>query len=153
MARGTVKWFNSQKGYGFIQPQGGGRDVFVHISAVEKAGLTNLSEGQTVETRRSPIEAGPRRKISKFNVEVCLGAAPTTRNSVTNLSLRGKGSGRAAVISCSAAPAYETVCPCPVPQEDDATVSSLRRSRLVLGFRGGAAPNSWSSAARETARP
>ena len=50
MARGTVKWFNSQKGYGFIQPQGsGGRDVFVHISAVEKAGLSSLNEGQIVE--------------------------------------------------------------------------------------------------------
>ena len=49
MARGTVKWFNSQKGYGFIQPQGGGQDVFVHISAVEKAGLGTLNEGQQVE--------------------------------------------------------------------------------------------------------
>ena len=49
MARGTVKWFNSQKGYGFIQPQGGGKDVFVHISAVEKAGLPGLNEGQVVE--------------------------------------------------------------------------------------------------------
>ena len=50
MARGTVKWFNSQKGYGFIQPQGGGgKDVFVHISAVEKAGLSSLNEGQIVE--------------------------------------------------------------------------------------------------------
>ena len=48
MARGTVKWFNSQKGYGFIQPQGGGKDVFVHISAVEKAGLSNLNEGAKV---------------------------------------------------------------------------------------------------------
>jgi cold shock protein len=49
MARGTVKWFNSQKGYGFIQPEDGGRDVFVHISAVERAGLPGLNEGQTVE--------------------------------------------------------------------------------------------------------
>ncbi len=49
MATGTVKWFNSQKGYGFIQPQGGGGDVFVHISAVERAGLTSLNEGQTVQ--------------------------------------------------------------------------------------------------------
>jgi cold shock protein len=47
--RGTVKWFNSQKGYGFIQPQSGGKDVFVHISAVEKAGLTGLNERQIVE--------------------------------------------------------------------------------------------------------
>ena len=49
MATGTVKWFNATKGYGFIQPQGGGRDVFVHISAVERAGLASLNEGQTVE--------------------------------------------------------------------------------------------------------
>jgi cold shock protein len=49
MPKGTVKWFNGQKGYGFIQPQGGGKDVFVHISAVERAGLSSLNEGQTVE--------------------------------------------------------------------------------------------------------
>jgi CspA family cold shock protein len=50
MASGTVKWFNATKGYGFIQPQGGGgRDVFVHISAVERAGLNSLNEGQVVE--------------------------------------------------------------------------------------------------------
>ena len=49
MATGTVKWFNSQKGYGFIQPQSGGKDVFVHISAVERAGLSGLNEGQVVE--------------------------------------------------------------------------------------------------------
>jgi CspA family cold shock protein len=50
MASGTVKWFNPTKGYGFIQPQGGGgRDVFVHISAVERAGLSSLNEGQAVE--------------------------------------------------------------------------------------------------------
>jgi cold shock protein len=49
MPKGTVKWFNSTKGYGFIQPQGGGRDVFVHITAVEKAGLSTLNEGQAIE--------------------------------------------------------------------------------------------------------
>lgn len=48
MANGTVKWFNSQKGYGFIQPAEGGADVFVHISAVEAAGLRGLNEGQQV---------------------------------------------------------------------------------------------------------
>ena len=48
MATGTVKWFNSTKGFGFIQPQEGGKDVFVHISAVERAGLTGLNEGQKV---------------------------------------------------------------------------------------------------------
>lgn len=48
MAQGTVKWFNSQKGYGFIQPDEGGKDVFVHISAVERSGIGSLSDGQRV---------------------------------------------------------------------------------------------------------
>ncbi len=48
MDTGTVKWFNETKGYGFIQPDNGGKDVFVHISAVERAGLRNLVEGQKV---------------------------------------------------------------------------------------------------------
>ena len=58
MSTGTVKWFNSQKGFGFIQPDDGGKDVFVHISAVERAGMSNLNEGQKLsyeitEDRRS----------------------------------------------------------------------------------------------------
>jgi cold shock protein len=58
MANGTVKWFNAQKGFGFIQPDDGGPDVFVHISAVERAGMTDLREGQKlsyeiVQDRRS----------------------------------------------------------------------------------------------------
>jgi len=48
MNTGIVKWFNSQKGFGFIQPSNGGKDVFVHISAVERAGLSTLNEGQNV---------------------------------------------------------------------------------------------------------
>ena len=48
MANGTVKWFNATKGFGFIQPDGGSKDVFVHISAVERAGLTGLADGQKV---------------------------------------------------------------------------------------------------------
>ena len=48
MQKGTVKWFNAEKGYGFIQPANGGKDVFVHISAVERAGLSRLAEGQQV---------------------------------------------------------------------------------------------------------
>jgi CspA family cold shock protein len=48
MASGTVKWFNATKGFGFIQPDGGGKDVFVHISAVERAGMRSLNEGQKI---------------------------------------------------------------------------------------------------------
>ena len=48
MMKGTVKWFNGQKGYGFIEPEGGGKDVFVHISAVERAGMHSLNEGQKI---------------------------------------------------------------------------------------------------------
>ena len=48
MTNGTVKWFNAQKGFGFIQPDGGAADVFVHISAVERAGMSGLNEGQKV---------------------------------------------------------------------------------------------------------
>ena len=56
MAIGTVKWFNAQKGFGFIQPEGGGPDVFVHISAVERAGIGMLQEGQRIsyEEQRDP---------------------------------------------------------------------------------------------------
>jgi cold shock protein len=49
MTTGTVKWFNAQKGFGFIQPDNGGKDAFVHISAVERAGMSSLNEGQKVE--------------------------------------------------------------------------------------------------------
>lgn len=65
MATGIVKWFNSTKGYGFIQPDNGGRDVFVHISAVEKAGLSSLNEGAKVSyevvTDRGKESAGNLR--------------------------------------------------------------------------------------------
>jgi cold shock protein len=66
MARGTVKWFNSQKGYGFLQPQGGGKDVFVHISAVERAGLSSLNEGQAIEYE----EVANKGKTSAENLKV-----------------------------------------------------------------------------------
>jgi cold shock protein len=58
MATGTVKWFNATKGFGFIQPDGGGNDVFVHISAVERAGLSSLAEGQKVSFE---IKVDPKR--------------------------------------------------------------------------------------------
>ena len=56
MSTGTVKWFNAQKGFGFIQPDDGGNDVFVHVSAVERAGMHNLLEGQKIayEVKRNP---------------------------------------------------------------------------------------------------
>jgi cold shock protein len=57
MATGTVKWFNATKGFGFIQPDAGGTDVFVHISAVERAGMRDLNEGQKIGTRLSPTSA------------------------------------------------------------------------------------------------
>jgi CspA family cold shock protein len=49
MATGTVKWFNATKGYGFIQPDDGGKDVFLHVSAVERAGLSNVNEGAKID--------------------------------------------------------------------------------------------------------
>jgi CspA family cold shock protein len=65
MATGTVKWFNATKGYGFIQPEAGGNDVFVHISAVEKAGLRSLNDGQKV----SYEIANERGKSSAVNLQ------------------------------------------------------------------------------------
>lgn len=61
MATGTVKWFNAQKGYGFIQPDDGSKDVFVHISAVEQAGIGHLNEGQKISYE---IESGRNGKSS-----------------------------------------------------------------------------------------
>ncbi len=69
MATGKVKWFNAQKGFGFIEPQDGGTDVFVHISAVERAGLRDLQEGQTlsyeiVQDRRSGRSSADQLKAA-----------------------------------------------------------------------------------------
>ena len=64
MTTGTVKWFNAQKGFGFIQPDNGGDDAFVHISAVERAGMSTLSEGQKVE-----FELVPDRRSGKMSAD------------------------------------------------------------------------------------
>ncbi len=66
MASGTVKWFNATKGYGFIQPDDGSKDVFVHISAVERSSLGTLNEGQKV---RFEIQAGKQGKMSAENLQ------------------------------------------------------------------------------------
>jgi CspA family cold shock protein len=65
MSFGTVKWFNLTKGYGFIQPEDGSKDVFVHISAVERSGLGNLGEGQRIEF---DLERGQQGKSSAVNL-------------------------------------------------------------------------------------
>ena len=67
MATGTVKWFNAAKGYGFIEPEDGSKDVFVHISAVERAGLNSLSEGQKISYELQPGQQG---KSSAENLSV-----------------------------------------------------------------------------------
>jgi cold shock protein len=66
MAIGTVKWFNAQKGYGFIQPEDGSKDVFVHISAVERSGVANLQEGQRLSF---DLERGNQGKTSAVNLQ------------------------------------------------------------------------------------
>ncbi len=66
MSQGTVKWFNSQKGFGFIQPDDGQKDVFVHISAVERSGMGQLNEGQKVSF---DLERGQQGKTSAVNLK------------------------------------------------------------------------------------
>jgi CspA family cold shock protein len=66
MSIGTVKWFNSMKGYGFIQPDDGAKDVFVHISAVEQSGLGSLKEGQKLSF---DLEKGQQGKVSAVNLQ------------------------------------------------------------------------------------
>ncbi len=67
MATGTVKWFNSTKGYGFIEPDDGGKDAFVHISAVERAGIGTLNDGQKVSY---DLQAGQNGKSSAENLSI-----------------------------------------------------------------------------------
>lgn len=67
MPRGTVKWFNADKGFGFIQPEGGAQDVFVHISAVERAGLQTLKDGAAVSYE---LETGRNGKTSAIDLRL-----------------------------------------------------------------------------------
>lgn len=66
MTTGTIKWFNPTKGYGFVQPEDGGKDVFIHISALESAGLTTLQEGQRIEYEL----ASSKGRTSAVNIKV-----------------------------------------------------------------------------------
>jgi len=81
MTTGTVKWFNAQKGYGFIQPEDGSKDVFVHISAVERAGLGSLHEGQKnqlsarARPARKDLGGRPSRRVMRTASAASLGAA------------------------------------------------------------------------------
>jgi cold shock protein len=82
MPKGTVKWFNSQKGYEFIQPSGGAKDVFVHISAVERAGLSFLNQGQAIEYE----EVSNKGKTSAENLRVQRRGLPIGRHPTTAAS-------------------------------------------------------------------
>ena len=69
MATGTVKWFNSDKGYGFIQPDASGPDVFVHISAVEQAGLRSLNEGQKISYEVVPDKRSGKNSAANLRAD------------------------------------------------------------------------------------
>ena len=69
MANGTVKWFNATKGFGFIQPSDGSQDVFVHISAVERAGMSNLSEGQKLSYELTKDNRSGKMSADKLQAE------------------------------------------------------------------------------------
>jgi CspA family cold shock protein len=68
VTRGTVKFFNGQKGFGFIQPDGGGSDVFVHVTALERAGISNLVEGQKVEYETQPDRRTGKAAVSNIRL-------------------------------------------------------------------------------------
>ena len=68
MARGTVKFFNAQKGFGFIQPDSGGPDVFVHVTALERARISNLAEGQKVEYETEPDRRAGKTAVSNIRL-------------------------------------------------------------------------------------
>ena len=92
MPQGTVKWFNTTKGYGFIQPEGGGKDVFVHISAVERAGLRTLNEGQHVSFELKDERGKTAAVDLKAAARTCSSTFPRWSGRVCAASMRASRS-------------------------------------------------------------
>ena len=106
MAQGTVKWFNPTKGYGFIQPSGGGKDVFVHISAVERAGLSTLNEGQQITYE----VVANRGKVGSPNTNHGTRQAAATRNMAPSISAVRYGSRRSSWMTTRRKPGGSIAC-------------------------------------------
>ena len=91
MATGTVKWFNPAKGYGFIEPEDGSNDAFVHISAVERAGLTTLNEGQKIEYELVPGQGDKSAAENLVDLSRGEGAAPAPAAATTPAAEEASG--------------------------------------------------------------
>ena len=97
MPTGTVKWFNATKGFGFIEPDGGGQDAFVHISALERAGMSNLSEGQKV---KYDLEPGRDGKTAAGNLQSVEGDLEGEGEQAAEGDLEGEGEQIAMDVDC-----------------------------------------------------
>ena len=121
MATGTVKWFNPTKGYGFIQPDNGGKDVFVHISAVEKAGLSSLNEGAKVSYEEISNRGKSSAENLRSRLKTILSACPLLKRK------RPRSGGAAGVVI----PMRRSVIPALSSTRSTATGSHLRIGGLA----------------------